>query len=552
VLADARSVSMDETVETDVCIVGAGLAGLTVAHEFIGQDVQVLLLESGDLTRDDETQSLYEGDSVGLPYYRLEEARARYVGGSSNYWDIDIGGEYPGVRLRPLDAIDFEERDWIEHSGWPFTRAHLDPFYERAQSIFGIKSTTFDVGRWSDARERSRLAVSERDVASVIFKFGSQDVYTVGYRNDIVRHAENVIVLVHANVVEIETDARAQSARRVRVACLHGNRFWVTAKIFIVATGGIEVPRLLLASNTVQAAGLGNQHDLVGRYFMEHLHFWSGVYVPAPIVVGTMGLYSQIRRVDGVPVVAKLALTESALRRERLLNQCVQLMPETVTMGALYPGVVSRGTSSLRTLTASLTRGTVPDRGDVGNVVLGFGDVLMHAYHKARRTVDRRRQRIRAFRLAHMTEQVPNHGSRVRLATERDALGERRAQLEWRLSPVDIHSVVRTQRVIDTALRRAGVGRLYTQLRDDTPPIGAVPAGVHGGYHHMGTTRMHADPRRGVVDPNSRVHGVSNLFVAGPSVFPTGGYANPVLTVVALSLRLADHVKQVVKAVELG
>jgi choline dehydrogenase-like flavoprotein len=138
-----------------------------------------------------------------------------------------------------------------------------------------------------------------------------------------------------------------------------------------------------------------------------------------------------------------------------------------------------------------------------------------------------------------MAEQVPNPHSRVTLAPQRDCLGQNRVRLNWQLSAIDILSVIRTQHIIDSELRRAGLGRLYTQLRDET-----LPPNLHGGYHHMGTTRMHADPKKGVVDANCRVHGLSNLFIAGPSVFPTGGYANPTLTIVALAVRLADHIKK--------
>ena len=143
------------------------------------------------------------------------------------------------------------------------------------------------------------------------------------------------------------------------------------------------------------------------------------------------------------------------------------------------------------------------------------------------------------FRLNHMTEQIPNPNSRVNLIDECDILGRKRVQLDWRLSSIDVRSIIRAQEIIDEELRRAKLGRLQIELKDDTPPHN-----LHGGYHNMGTTRMHIDPKKGVVNENCQVHGVSNLFIAGPSVFPTGGYSNPVLTIVALSLRLADYVKK--------
>src|SRR5262245_33484082 len=242
-IADARSVSQDEVVETDVCIVGAGVAGVTLACEFAGQGFQVLVLESGALQRDDDTQALYQGENVGHPYYPLHEARARYCGGSANFWDIDLGdGRFGGARLRPLDPVDFEERDWIPYSGWPFDRPRLEPFYERAQATFDIKEPSYATDLWDDSGERPRLEFVGGAVETVIFKFGAQDAF-FRRRDEVVRRADNVIVLVYANVVEIETDSSGQVVRAVKVACLQGNRFSVSAKQFILAAGGIETPR---------------------------------------------------------------------------------------------------------------------------------------------------------------------------------------------------------------------------------------------------------------------------------------------------------------------
>jgi len=171
-------------------------------------------------------------------------------------------------------------------------------------------------------------------------------------------------------------------------------------------------------------------------------------------------------------------------------------------------------------------------------------DLARVGYRIIRRRLDKaitkhKKPRLEVFRLNHMSEQAPNPNSRVTLIPERDALGQPRVQLDWQLSPLDVHTIVRAQEIISEELHRAGLGHLHIELHGTTPPTD-----LHGGYHQMGTTRMHNDPRQGVVDGNCRVHGVSNLFIAGPSVFPTVGYANPVLTFVALALRLADHVKE--------
>lgn len=137
-------------------------------------------------------------------------------------------------------------------------------------------------------------------------------------------------------------------------------------------------------------------------------------------------------------------------------------------------------------------------------------------------------------------EQAPNRESRVVLGHDRDSLGCPRVILRWQLSAIDKHTAHRAHEILGEELRRAGIGRLRSSLgREDDP----WPAGLRGARHHMGTTRMHSDPRRGVVDRDGRVHGIANLYVAGSSVFPTSGAANPTLTILALSLRLAEHVK---------
>jgi len=540
-IIDARSVPTDETIETDVCIVGAGVAGITLAREFIGQEFRVCLLESGGLGPDQATQSLYWGENVGHPYYALDTARTSCFGGTSHRWVHALGGGRLGARTRPLDAIDFEERDWVPYSGWPFDKSHLDLFFERAQAVFKIGPYTYDVEAWEDPEKTPRLPLLDGRVKTTIFQFGARDTFVYDYRDEIER-AGNVITYLHANVVEIETTETARTVTRLRVAGVQGNQFWVSAKLFILAMGAIETPRLLLLSSKVQNTGLGNQHDLVGRFFMEHPHLWSGRYVPSgPNLLSSTGLY-RLHTVNNVPVMGELTLAEEVLRREKLLNYCVSIHP-VATLS--YPEATLKGVDSLKALGAAIRRGEVPD--DFGthvrNLVTGVDDLAVAAYRKAKievgKVCSKWPRRMVVFRLNSMSEQAPNPNSRVTLIDERDVLGRNRVQLDWQLSPIDIRTIVRSQEIIDEELRRAGLGYLHIKLRGETPP-----PNLHGGWHHMGTTRMHVDPQRGVVDANCRVHGVSNLFIGGPSVFPTVGYVNPVLTIIALAVRLADHVKR--------
>ena len=278
-IIDARAEETGTVVNADVCIVGGGLAGITLAREFLGTPFEVCLLESGGLQQESETQSLDAGENIGYPYYPLDTARARCLGGSSTLWHTPAGGREVGARMRPLDAIDFEERDWVPYSGWPFRRCDLEPYYYRAQALSRIGPASYDVEDWTDPDRRPRVHFGD-DVQTIVYKVCRQDLFARAYRGEVSR-AENMTTCLHATALEIEANDRANHVGRLRAATLAGNELFVDAKIYILAAGGIETPRLMLLSNGKQPSGLGNQHDLVGRFFMEHLHFWSGMLVLA-------------------------------------------------------------------------------------------------------------------------------------------------------------------------------------------------------------------------------------------------------------------------------
>jgi choline dehydrogenase-like flavoprotein len=537
-LIDARSLAPHAQIQSDICIVGGGVAGMILAKELANQPFRICILESGGLELDEKTQSLAAGESVGYKYFPLETAYGRCFGGSSNRWHIDIGGD-TGVRFRPLDPIDFEKRDWVPYSGWPFDKTHLDPYYDRAQAISKLLPSTYAVEDWS-APDKAALPIQGDCVETIIYKFPRRDTFSRELRETVTK-AGNVTVYTNANATEIETDSTGEHAVAVTVRCLDGSRSSVRAKIIILATNGLEAPRLLLLSNKRQTSGLGNQHDLVGRFFMEHLHFWSGVFVPSrPEIFEQAGLYYAIHKVNGIAVIGKLALGEKVLRERQLLNQNVQLFPERRLKPGGYPPVCSTGIDSFRALLGSRHYRTEQSRGQhVANIVRDAGNVLRMARRRIGKIVDALRKGTDAFILANMVEQIPNPNSRVTLGGSCDTFGLPRVRLDWKVNAVELGSVIRTQEILDEEFRKAGLGRVIRQLKDATPP-----PDLEGGYHQMGTTRMHINPREGVVDENCRVHGLKNLFVSGPSVFPTGGYANPTLTVVALAIRLADHLKE--------
>lgn len=518
---DARSLPDGQVIETDVCIVGAGAAGITLAREFAAQGFRVSVLESGGFEFDEGTQSLNEGENVGLSYFPLEMTRSRQFGGTTTIWS--------GV-CRPLDTIDFEKRDWIPYSGWPFDKSHLDPYYERAQVICQLGPYRYDPVFWSDSRTPP-LSFADGRVTTSIFQFSPPTRFGRVYRDEITG-ANNIRLYLFANAVEIETGESGLEVKRLHVATLSGNRFTLTARIFLLALGGLETPRLLLASNKTRTTGVGNQHDLVGRFFMEHPHLESGLLLPSNPDL-TVDLYRR-HSVRDIEIFGAIGLSEDIRREERLLNFSATL---SFTKGDRHEDALrSEGVNSLRYLYRTIRRGELPDdlMHHIGKMIRDIDDVAVTISGELFSSD------LPIYRLFNRTEQAPNPESRVTLSRERDRLGMHRVRLNWRLSDIDRRSMRRAHEIIGEELGRAGLGRLRVELDRDDP---GWPPELMGGCHLMGTTRMHLDPRQGVTDENCRVHGISNLFIAGPSLFPTCGCANPMLTIVALSVRLADHVK---------
>ncbi|MBD2603749.1 GMC family oxidoreductase [Scytonema hofmannii FACHB-248] len=544
-LIDSRNLPADEVIETEVCIVGAGPAGITLARELIGQDFRVCLLESGDLEFNQETQSLSEGETVGEPFSNLQDMRHRQFGGHANVWNIEINKPQLGLRHMALHAIDFEKRDCVPYSGWAFSKSHLDPFYERAHTVCKLGSFTYEASAWEDAKSPQLPFIGDR-VTTEMFQFGPRDIFTNEYRKEI-SQSPNVTTYLNANVVEIETDETAKNVKSVRLACLQGNKFSVVAKIFILATNGIENARLLLLSNQTQKTGLANQNDVVGRFFMDHPLIRSGMFYPSTRKIFNSTALYDLRRVNNVPVMGKLRLSEEVMRREQLLNMSFMLFPRDDKHR-------SPAKASMKTLVSSIRQKKIPKNvfQHLGNVIMNVDDLVVdwYKYHLKKQYLfpdlshggwsDRKgnEDKYVKFELVSQTEQVPNPDNRVTLGTKIDKLGCPQAKLIYHWSEIDTSSIKRSQAILAEEIARSGLGELQIERDGELPDVMSFST-----HHNMGTTRMHIDPKQGVVDANCQVHGISNLFITGTSVFTTGGYGNPTLTVIALAIRLADRVK---------
>jgi choline dehydrogenase-like flavoprotein len=526
VLIDARSLPTDEPVDADICIVGAGPAGITLALELLGTGARICILESGGREPGKDGSRLRGGESVGYPYVDLKHVNQRALGGTSHCWQF--------WHACPLDRIDFEQRSGIPSSGWPFDRGTLVPFYRRAEQLCGLNP--FEYGEDADADESlsTRLPVPP---GSLVTRSLQALTSTFDEHAERLARSSDVRVLLHATSTELVTESGDGRVTSLRAHTGSDRSVTVNARVFVLAAGGIENPRLLLLSNRVHTRGLGNENDLVGRYFMEHLAARSGVIVPSsPVVLDERSLYmlhgslyteSHRQQVSVRPLIA---LDERVMRDQELLNVAFLLEGQTRAFAC-------NGTRSLGTLArAFVSRPRAPHLLRHGAAVLGDA---MSVSRTIGRTLARRPARGEVLVLRVQSEQQPNPESRITLGVKRDALGLPMPRLDWRLSSLDTESIRRTQDILERELRAAGLGWVDDKLGDESPPTL-----FYGLYHHLGTTRMDTDPRQGVVDADCRVHGVSNLFVAGSSVFPTAGWANPTLTIVALAVRLGDHLKR--------
>jgi len=499
---DATGLTEDTIIDADLCIIGAGAAGISIAREFIGSTTRVAVLESGDLEFDLRTQSLYTGENTGLPSFDLEVNRLRYFGGTTNHW---------AGHCRPLDPVDFGQRDWVPDSGWPITRSELEPYYQRAQSIVELGPYEYeDLDFWKELTGLPSLNFDTRRLKTAVYNQSPPTRFGKAYRQEL-KLARNVTVYLNANVLEIETNETASRINRLRAACIDGPKFFVTANQFILATGGMENARLLLLSNKIAPTGLGNDNDLVGRYFMDHVLLRPGANVSFSDPGLNLQLYSSTHEVGGGNMFAVLAATEKLVRKEKINNFRIHLV---------------KPWDKLKT--------------PVGRI---FSEV--DAVHGARNHTlndePTRQQRRDAIDMHLVLEPMPNPDSRISLSDKLDLFGQQKLAVNWQLKEADLVNARRALQLAALEFGRTGKGRAYGPIFKD-PEV--WPHNLEAGRHHCGTTRMTDNPKTGVVDPACKVNGVSNMYVTGSSVFPTIGYANPTLTIVALALRLADHMKE--------
>jgi len=520
VLADFDTTGGIETLDADLCIVGGGIAGLTLAHALADTGMEIVVLEGGGEDEEPRSQDLYRIETPGVPHDGAANGRFRVLGGSSTRW---------GGQLLAMQPLDFARRPWVPDSGWPIAYEEMTRHFAAAHRIMHVPDPRFD-GSPPDGYPADGLRLDParfRMRHSRWAPFGKRNLaLTLGPG---LAERDNVRILVHANAVAVETGGRGSRVEAVRVRGYAGRQARVRARRVVLAGGTIETARLLLASTDAAPQGLGNAHDLVGRYFQDHLSVRAARLEPPPRSGFREAFEPVFRR--GVMYSPKLELNEAAQRAHRSLYAMGHVVFETPEDSGLY--------EVRRILQARQSKASpVPSPTAVWRIVRDLPDVWRAG--TANKLGGRVRMPRRADPILYIdTEQAPDPASRVVLGEDNDALGMRRAVLDWRLGERERDAVRLYARLFGQAWRDKGLGevRFAESLADDARWLETGK----DTYHQLGTTRMGRTPAEGVVDPDLKVFGVDNLWVASCAVFPTSGGSNPTLTMMALTLRLAEH-----------
>ncbi len=546
-LRDATDFSDQEAVQADIVIVGAGAAGITLALDLTNSGLTVLLLESGGFEEEPDTQALYSG-AVADPRLHSppDRYRQRRLGGTTTIW---------GGRCMPFDSIDFEERDYVPGSGWPLTRADLEPYYPRANALCEAGPFAYTTESTFGAAARPIVeGFSSADFSTHrLERFSCPTNFATRYQHKLKR-APNLQVVLHANVTRIELDESGTRVVGLSLRTLAGKRLTARGRHYVLATGGLETARLLLANRDRHPTGIGNGHDVAGRYYMCHL---AGIIGAIRFTCPPSAVFRGYRiSAEGVYCRQRFALEEGAQRRERIGSFIARLHHPRITDPAHRNAVLSLLYLAKPFIPYEYAQRLHGDdassAGDwfrhVANVITGPAEAAGFAWHmlRDRKLAERKfpsiiiNSKANLYSIDFHAEQYPNPASRVLLDDQVDALGMPRIKIDWHYLPEDVHTVTRALEILARDLAASGVGQLdYDPAKVE---LEMTRYGAYGG-HHIGTARMGSDPRSSVVDSNCRLHAVDNLYIAGSAVFPTSSQANPTLTIVAMALRLAAQLR---------
>lgn len=544
-ISNLNNLPAGSTIEADVCIVGAGAAGVSLALSLSGRGLKILLLESGFEFADDKTQDLYAGEVADEKLHSPpDKYRQRRFGGSTTIW---------GGRCMPFDPIDFEPREYIPQSGWPISYQDLAPYYQQANKMLEAGVYEYDADKVFDEEQQAAIKGFKSDILKTnnLERFSCPTNVGDRYKQRLVL-AKDVEVLLGANCTGIRLNQAGNHVNQLDIASLKGIKASVVAKKVILATGGIETTRLLLASNDICKNGIGNEHDLVGRYYQCHIAGNLGKLT-------VLGATSNVRHgyevsPEGIYCRRRFALTADTQKKIGAGNMVARLHFPKIVDPSHKIGVLSGLFLAKNFISYEYGKRLKDGQSSLSiylkhfaNIILDPIDTIKFLHHWiTKRTLAKRKfpsvilsNKSNQFTFEIHSEQYPNPNSRITLISDTDIFGMPKVKVDWQYLPEDIESVRRSLKVFVQEINQSGLATF--EFNDDQLEEDLTRFGAYGG-HHIGTTRMGTSTENSVVDANCKLHNIDNLYIASASVFPTSSQANPTLTIVAMSLRLAEHI----------
>jgi choline dehydrogenase-like flavoprotein len=545
-------------LNADVAVVGAGPAGIVTALALAQRGHRVLLLESGADTFDAAAQRLADTADHDALHAPMELATRRQLGGASNLW---------GGRCVPFDPVDFSERELTGGARWPIDYADVAPYFPPACTWCVCGEPVFD------ARQISELAGSSlipgfpdgRLSASTLERWSLPTNFAREY-GDALERSDRVSLVTGMTCVEIVcAESGAERVEHLRARSLSGVEATITARRYVLACGGLETTRLLFASGRRDRGGIGNHSGHLGRWYMAHVESRiADVHFDTPAAAT---IYGHERDRDGVYVRRRITFSPSAQSEERLANAAIWLVnPElsdpthgSAVLSFVYLMLVSP--LGARFVAEGIRQAHIKASGSVSiarhlaNVIRDLPGAMRFAATFGYKRYLKRGRKVPGFfvpsasnvySLMYHGEHLPNRDSYVEPTSSHDQLGVPRLRTHLRFGEHDVEHVLRAHRVLDDFLREHALGHLVYRHEDVRA---AVRAQLSGGYHQAGTTRMSDSPQDGVVDRNLTVHGFDDLHIASSSVFVTSGQANSTFMIIALALRLVDHLDEALQTV---
>jgi choline dehydrogenase-like flavoprotein len=523
VLVDLEEVeAQPESIRAQVCIIGAGVAGHSLAQRLVTAGIDVALLEAGGRFHEERSQSIYNARMARLKHSGTHEGRFRLLGGSSTRW---------GGQLLPYTAEILQPPSSLPSHGWPLTIDEVALFYPDAERLLGADDLPFDAKLFLAASHRKAPplldALPELNVRfSKCAPFSRRNLGTTVGKD--LEQSSSATLYLHANLTELLLAPTGDRIEAALVRNYAGTKFRFEADHFVLSSGTIETSRLLLASRSVNPKGVGNTHDQVGRYFHDQINLPSAKLTgPArKMFLESFGPFLFRRTAHTVKFEASTQLRE---RLNLLAVMAHIIIDEPEDSG------VSVARSLLRSVQRQdMKEAILRELFKVPRASIDLGRLAYTAKFEKRRHASPHA----AVMLCLNSEQLPLADTRIRLDDDLDHLGMPKTVVDWTVSNTDLT----TLRTFAAYLRErfAALSINGVEWRPEIFDESAEITGITDTFHPMGGCRMGTDPRESVVDSNLTVHGIPNLSIASAAVYPAGGSSNPSLTIIALALRLAD------------